>query len=378
MKEFLFLESSNFSDFPLGGSLSFDKNILKVFGDQASYAGVVEEKDMVGKWQKISISGQKVDYFGLCTRQRIEESNIPARLLTLYLVGRHWRKIQASSYARIFTQAPHFVIGLRWLARVPVVFCFAGLANSVGISRYKYLRWLGGVYEWTLVACLRHEKFQIFAASDGATIAAFRKKNRLEKDILSLPTLVDLDLFQEFKVSPFIKGGGYNIVTVGRLAEVKGWRLMLDAFAQFLEKYPRSVFHFIGSGEDYDAIKAHVDQRKLNESVVFVGRKSGSEVLTWLSSADLFVMGSYVEGWSTALLEAVLMGCRCVVTDFSSAKDLVKSGTNGYVSHTRDPSHFANLMLQAMELKVPGDFTTFFREEYSISTLKTRLNVSKT
>ena len=66
--------------------------------------------------------------------------------------------------------------------------------------------------------------------------------------------------------------------------------------------------------------------------------------------ADLFVMGSFKEGWSTSLVEAVACGTRCVVTAFSSAEEMVQNGHNGFVLNERDESLFAESMDKALLL----------------------------
>ena len=62
-------------------------------------------------------------------------------------------------------------------------------------------------------------------------------------------------------------------------------------------------------------------------------------------------MGSMAEGWSTTLVEACACGVPCVVTAFSSAREMVKDGVNGYVVDTRDENAFAKRMLDALALE---------------------------
>ena len=66
--------------------------------------------------------------------------------------------------------------------------------------------------------------------------------------------------------------------------------------------------------------------------------------------ADQFVMGSFKEGWSTSLVEAVACGTRCVVTAFSSSEEMVENGHNGFVLKDRNESLFAESMSKALLL----------------------------
>jgi glycosyltransferase involved in cell wall biosynthesis len=63
-------------------------------------------------------------------------------------------------------------------------------------------------------------------------------------------------------------------------------------------------------------------------------------------------MGSFKEGWSTSLMEAVACGIPVCVTNFSAASDIIHVGVNGYIEEKWDMNEFANLMLKAFALKI--------------------------
>ena len=66
--------------------------------------------------------------------------------------------------------------------------------------------------------------------------------------------------------------------------------------------------------------------------------------------ANAFIMGSYKEGWSTSLVEAVACACPCVVTDFSSASDMIEEGVNGWVIKNRNEDEFTRRMSDVLSL----------------------------
>ncbi len=63
---------------------------------------------------------------------------------------------------------------------------------------------------------------------------------------------------------------------------------------------------------------------------------------------NTFIMGAYKEGWSTTLVEACACSVPCVITNFSSAKEMVTDGKNGYVIQNRDEQVFANRMIEVV------------------------------
>ena len=140
-------------------------------------------------------------------------------------------------------------------------------------------------------------------------------------------------------------------MTTGRLNWYKGWRFLIDSFLLFRQNHPNAHLYFIGEGEDKDKITNYVAKVGLRDRVILKGPVCQLDVSAFINSADLFVMGSYTEGWSTSLVEAVACSRPCVVTDFSSAKELVKNGENGFVVEQRNEALFARKMEEALSLK---------------------------
>lgn len=130
----------------------------------------------------------------------------------------------------------------------------------------------------------------------------------------------------------------------------KGWKLMIDAFNIFLKTNSDTTLYFIGDGEDRDKIDNYIMKLKLSKHIKLIGFQSLDIIADYLNMADLFIMGSYKEGWSTSLVEAVSCGVPCVVTDFSSASEMVRNGINGYVVSERNESLFAEKMNSALSL----------------------------
>ena len=113
---------------------------------------------------------------------------------------------------------------------------------------------------------------------------------------------------------------------------------------------PESELHFIGDGEDEKKIKEYIVSIGLENKIILDGKMSPEEIGKFLNKSSVFVMGSMMEGWSTTLVEACACGVPCVVTDFSSAREMVAGGKNGFVVESRDVSVFAEKMLLALAL----------------------------
>jgi len=128
---------------------------------------------------------------------------------------------------------------------------------------------------------------------------------------------------------------------------------MIDSFMEFLKQSHNALFIMVGEGEDYDKIKLYISENKLADRILLTGRKGGEEIASYLNASDLYIMGSYKEGWPTALMEAVACGVPVCATDFSAVDEIIIEGVNGYIVRNRDEHQFAEGMVRAARLQKP-------------------------
>jgi glycosyltransferase involved in cell wall biosynthesis len=62
-------------------------------------------------------------------------------------------------------------------------------------------------------------------------------------------------------------------------------------------------------------VEAFIQEHHLTEQVMLVGMLTGDDKKAALAAADVFVLPSYSEGFSIAVLEAMAAGVACVVSD---------------------------------------------------------------
>ncbi|MCX6774942.1 MAG: glycosyltransferase family 4 protein [DPANN group archaeon] len=121
-----------------------------------------------------------------------------------------------------------------------------------------------------------------------------------------IPTPVNTE---KFKFGRKLSRNEIKIAFIGRLAEVKGVKYLLEAIPLLKGKFKIVI---VGSGPDEDKLKKLAGELKLGSKVKFTGFRK--DVAAILSSADIFVLPSLSEGLPIALLEAMAAGCACVVT----------------------------------------------------------------
>lgn len=384
--KFIHIDAVNFVDFPVGGTLSFSRQLISQYKEKVAIVGLVTNNtDPVGKWFVKEINDISYLFFGIGRFKKSDKKPfIPLRLQTLFCLFFFLPRIRSLQVRNIFTQSPHFLFALNVFKWESLCFCFAGIANSVTHSRYKYLRALGLIYEKNLFKILKKKASVILAAADHEAIknAIERTENILnEKNITSFPTRFDHQIFSPAdknycRDQLHIDHDEILLLTTGRLCWVKGWQLLIDATMELYsdEKYRKVRLVFAGEGEDKTKIESYNPFLSNKNIIRLVGKLSHEEVMLYLNAADVFVMGSHFEGWPTSLVEALACGCAIVTTNVSAAKEIVLEGSNGYILNGRNPFDFAKLIKKALELKNVKEYSMENRDKFSVEHLKDDLD----
>ena len=117
--------------------------------------------------------------------------------------------------------------------------------------------------------------------------------------------------------------GNHPIVgSIGRLEEQKGYEYLLAAIPEVLLQYPSLETWLIGDGQLNNKLKEQSEMFGIRDHVVFWGKQNKIPVL--LSKMDLFVSSSLYEGLPTVVLEAMMYGIPCVVTDIPGTRDITQ------------------------------------------------------
>jgi glycosyltransferase involved in cell wall biosynthesis len=106
------------------------------------------------------------------------------------------------------------------------------------------------------------------------------------------------------------------VLFMGRLHAKKGLYLLLEAWAAVSRS--ADDLHLVIAGPDSDSTLASlqrmVDELNLRQSVTFAGMLTGDHKWSALAAASLFVLPSYSEGFSIAVLEALASALPVLVT----------------------------------------------------------------
>jgi len=130
--------------------------------------------------------------------------------------------------------------------------------------------------------------------------------------------------------------------TVGRSLPVKGWDLLLEAFATAHRQFPHSRLLIVGSTESEEErqfrarLDAIISAHQIAGSVIFTGHLT--DVSDGFAAMDVFVLPSRAEGFSLALIEALAAGLPVISTRVGIAPDVLTDGVNALVVPRNDSS----------------------------------------
>lgn len=114
------------------------------------------------------------------------------------------------------------------------------------------------------------------------------------------------------------------VTYVGRLESVKGVDDFLAAAVALKERSSHLHVRVVGwHAEDHPLVTQYRDQ------VEFTGLRD--DIPAQLLSTDIFVLPSYSEGLSNALMEAMASGCACIASAVGGNAFLIQNGISGFL-----------------------------------------------
>lgn len=136
------------------------------------------------------------------------------------------------------------------------------------------------------------------------------------------------------------------VLFVGRLEPVKCPEQLLQAFVNVADN--ESVLVFVGDGSLRGDLEAVVRNENLQQNVIFTGRLTGDELYAWYLIAHLFVLPSMFEPFGAVVNEALVAGCKVLVSDKVGANCLVNE-SNGVVFKAQDEGLLSNGLKELLD-----------------------------
>ena len=136
----------------------------------------------------------------------------------------------------------------------------------------------------------------------------------------------------------------HRIFAPGCNYPIKGFHLLLEAFAEVRKDYPDATLAVPGRAPFADDLKSRLRQgsyeaylsslmrqKGLEDKILFLGSLTVEKMKEAFLESNLFVLPSAMENSPNTLGEAMLLGVPCVASDVGGVRDLLEEGREGLI-----------------------------------------------
>lgn len=141
---------------------------------------------------------------------------------------------------------------------------------------------------------------------------------------------------------------GPVIVYLGRLKKYKRIDLPILALPEVLRAVPGAEYWIVGEGDYEGPLRDLARSMGLQESVRFLGMRTGAEKLEVLHRARILVYTSPKEGWGLSVVEANAAGCPVVASDSPGLRESVRHEETGFLVPHGDPGALASALVRLL------------------------------
>jgi glycosyltransferase involved in cell wall biosynthesis len=237
-----------------------------------------------------------------------------------------WSAVPAGAIALVLRK----ILGLRYLVRV----CGPDIPGFE--QRYHAIHFL-------IAPVIR----QIWRAADRIIAKSKREIEMIHAvdrhvGCLLIANGVDVDRFKPAHVVP--DDGPLKLLCVARLIERKGQHHLIEAVKRLTDQGIDVTLDLVGTGDARSANETQAARLGLGDRIRFLGYVPREEIARHYAAAHVFVLPSYNEGMSVALLEAMASRLAVVVTPTGGTQELVEDGVTGKIFNWADVDHLTTLL----------------------------------
>lgn len=167
-----------------------------------------------------------------------------------------------------------------------------------------------------------------------------------EKRMEKIPNGVDIKKFSPVnknikeKLKGFLNLPGNKIATfAGRLELGKGLEILLSAWQKIISLYPDAHLSILGKGSLKSILQNKARELHIDKQVTFKGEVENVD--EYFKASDIFILPSFAEGLSNALLEAMACGLPIVATNIGGTKEVIENDVNGILVEPKNPEELA-------------------------------------
>ena len=149
------------------------------------------------------------------------------------------------------------------------------------------------------------------------------------------------------KKNEFINEKNFNIVSVGRLTEEKGFDKLINNFKLIKAEIPEAKLYICGDGHLRPNLEKLIKDLKLEKDVKLLGIRK--DVYSIMKNCDLFMLLSNWEGLGIVFIEAMACKLPVIGSDVDGIKEVIEHNNNGYLVKNTDEKTITKLVKKYYE-----------------------------
>lgn len=188
---------------------------------------------------------------------------------------------------------------------------------------------------------------KLFELSDICTYNSIATKDKLIKlgcpisKLHRIPMGIDLEKIK-FKIRNIKQNETLNILSVGRLVEMKGREYAIKAVTKLSREIPNIRYNIVGDGPLHDTLAKLIKDLNMQEIIHLLGWIDDHELNRLYNESHIFLHPSVTasdgnqEGQGVVLLEAQAHGIPIIATKHNAFIETVADGKSGYLLPEKD------------------------------------------
>jgi glycosyltransferase involved in cell wall biosynthesis len=122
-----------------------------------------------------------------------------------------------------------------------------------------------------------------------------------------------------------------TVLSVGNLISIKGYALLLRAFARVVELVPECRLEIFGEGPEREGLVRLARELGISGRVKFQGRQSRETIAEAMRRCAVFALPSSYEGLGCVYLEAMASGKPAIGCRGQGIEEIIEHGKNGFL-----------------------------------------------
>ncbi|MBL7022114.1 glycosyltransferase family 4 protein [Patescibacteria group bacterium] len=208
---------------------------------------------------------------------------------------------------------------------------------------------------------------QIWAFSNFSEMLIKKHFNRIGSKIKQIPYLADLETFKPEEDRNSLRNN-FNIqakdiiaITVRRLVPRMGLEWLIKSFPAIIKKHPHIKLLIIGNGYLKNELNSLIQELKLGDKVLLLGRLPESTLINYYKAADIFILPTLAyEGLGLSTIEALSCGMPVIGTNIGATPEILNGIDKNLLLQNLDSVALMNCI----------DYTLLNKKELVIKTRK--------